>query len=640
MKKNTFYITTPIYYVTAKPHLGSLYSTLLADVLARWNKLKGSDVWFLTGTDEHGQKIEQAAVVAGKNPQQFVDDFIPAYKDIWRMYTIDYSQFIRTTDDTHKKGAQYFVQQLLKSGDIYKDIYTGWYCTPCETFVTEKESEHTGIPLCPSCGRQTAQVQEQTYFFRLSAYQEKLLAFYKNNPHFIVPKERSNEVISFIESGLNDLSISRTTVTWGVPFPDDAEHTIYVWVEALCNYITAIGYGDSTRSKEFEKWWPANVQIIGKDIVRFHGIFWPAFLMAAKLDLPKHLLVHGWIKMDKQKMSKSLGNVVDPQELADQFGADAVRYYLCRQMAITQDGDFSIDDLKERITADLANDLGNLLNRMLKLAEKYDLSTIVAPEVWKEQSQVLHNEGLETISLFKRHMDELYIHHALTVLWKYINKVNAYFHAQEPWKQARGDMKSFEETLSATCHGLHIIAILGFAIMPTKMTELLYALGIDAQSVILNRAHFDQWINTFQLRNIAPLFEKFEKTNEENVLLNESTLKEQKNELNYIDITDLTKVALVIGTIITCNDVPGSDKLYQLSVDCGSYGTRQILSGIKASFNPIDLIGKQATFVLNLKPRKMMGLESHGMMLVADNGSGKATLIMPEYTVPAGTRLK
>lgn len=639
MKKNSFYITTPIYYVTARPHLGSLYSTLLADVFARWNKLKGSDVFFLTGTDEHGQKIQQAAQAAGKEPQQFVDEFIPAYKEIWHQYNIDYSHFIRTTDEAHKKGAQHFVQQLLKTGDIYKDNYVGWYCTPCETFVTEKESEHTGVPLCPSCGRQTAQVQEETYFFRLSAYQDKLLAFYKNNPNFIVPKERSHEVISFIESGLNDLSISRTTVAWGIPFPDDAHHTVYVWVEALCNYITAIGYGDMTRVKEFEQWWPANVQIIGKDIVRFHGIFWPAFLMAADLGLPHHLLVHGWIKVDKQKMSKSLGNVIDPQALADQFGVDAVRYYLCRQMAITQDGEFSIDDLKERITADLANDLGNLLNRMLKLAEKHQLSTIAVPAEWNEQATMLRDAMLEAFTLFETHMNELYVHHALTALWKFINKTNAYFHAQEPWKQAPVDKAAFEQTLSATCHALRMIAVLSSVIMPTKMNELLHALGIDAQKISLNKEFFGMWNHTFLLKQIQPLFEKFEIEKEVSMTQNESTVKEQP-ETAYIDITDLTKVELVVGTIVSCNDVTGSDKLYQLSVDCGSYGTRQILSGIKASFTHADLIGKQATFVLNLKPRKMMGLESHGMMLVVDNGHGKATLMTPEHAVPAGTRLK
>lgn len=637
MKKNNFYVTTPIYYVTARPHIGSLYSTLLADVLARWHRLKGDSVFFLTGTDEHGQKIQQAAQAVNKDPKNFVDEFIPVYKDIWQQYGITYDHFIRTTDEAHKKGAQYFIRHLLNTGDIYKDTYAGWYCTPCETFVTEKEFNDKAIPSCPSCTRETSKVQEETYFFRLSAYQDKLLAFYKNNPNFIVPRERAQEVISFIESGLKDLSISRTTVAWGIPFPGDAQHTVYVWVEALCNYITAIGYGDIKESDKCAQWWPADVQIIGKDIIRFHGIFWPAFLMAADLALPKHLLVHGWIKVDKQKMSKSLGNVIDPIALSDSFGVDPVRYYLCRQIPITHDGEFSIQDLKEKITSDLANDLGNLLNRMLKLAEKYELDGIAAPASWGKEAIALRDEAAQTFDAFERHMDELYIHQALGALWRFINKINAYFHAQEPWKQIRISKELFKETLSATCHALRMVAVLCSPIMPSKMIELLKALGIgtSVEQLRLDKSWLGNWNQDFPLVQTAPLFEKFE--SEE--IVKEDTMKEQ-NELNYIDITDLAKVELAIGTIVSCDEVQGSEKLYKLSVDCGSYGMRQILSGIRASFAPSDLVGKQATFVLNLRPRKMMGIESHGMMLVVDNGQGKLSLVMPEHTVPTGTRLK
>lgn len=318
MKKNSFYVTTPIYYVTAKPHLGSLYATLLADTVARWNKLCGADVFFLTGTDEHGQKIAQAAAAVKQDPKDFVDSFIPDYKKAWDLYDIQYDKFIRTTDDYHIKGAQAFVTTLLDKGYIYKSVYKGWYCTPCETFVVEigpEEEPAAKGPQCPSCGRDTHIVSEETYFFKLSAFGDKLLAFYKENPDFIMPKERAHEVTSFVESGLKDLSISRTTVKWGVPFPNDPSHTIYVWVEALSNYLTGIGYGDPHKTKEFNYRWPADVQVLGKDIVRFHAVYWPAMLMAAELPLPKKLLVHGWIKVDKQKMSKSLGNVVDPIEL-------------------------------------------------------------------------------------------------------------------------------------------------------------------------------------------------------------------------------------------------------------------------------------------------------------------------------------
>jgi methionyl-tRNA synthetase len=640
MKKNTFYITTPIYYVTAKPHLGSLYSTLLADVFARWKQSNGAEVFFLTGTDEHGQKIQQAADQAGKSPKTFVDDFIPAYKQAWHTYGIDFSHFIRTTDSSHIKGAQEFIRVLLDKGDIYKDVYSGWYCTPCETFVTGKDNEgNVEQPNCVSCFRVTSRVQEETYFFRLSAYQDKLLEFYKNNPRFIIPQERANEVLSFIESGLKDLSISRTTVAWGVPFPDSPDHTVYVWVEALCNYLTAIGYGDAHRAAEFAHWWPADVQIIGKDIVRFHGVFWPALLMAAGLELPKHLLVHGWIKVDKQKMSKSLGNVIDPMVLADKYGVDAVRYYLCRQMPINQDGEFSIKDLEERITADLANDLGNLLNRILKLAQKYDIAYINAPKLWDPEALELRDASWDMLEQFTCHMNELHVHLALGVLWKFINKVNAYFHAKEPWKQAAKDRDAFNVTLSASCHGLRTIAILAWPVMPRKMTELLMALGTSYKpsEKTIEELNLNVWNHRFELVQVAPLFHKPEIVEEEKKT---EELTQEEVAMSYIDINDLTKVELVVGTILSCSEVKGSSKLYCLEVDCGSYGTRQILSGVRASFTPEDLINKQATFVLNLKPRAMMGMESHGMMLVAENATGKVELMMPEKSVPNGTRLR
>jgi len=454
---NKFYITTPIYYVTARPHLGSLYSTLFADVLARWHKLNGKKTFFLTGTDEHGQKISQAAQKAGMEPKAFVDQFIPAYQDTWKKFEIDYTYFVRTTGPDHIRGAQAFVQKLIDTGDIYKAVYEGWYCTPDETFVTHSTSSqpshkasadtagqaHQGegnsssvrpeelrdkvAPACPSCGRETVFVSESTYFFKLSAYQDRLLKFYKDHPDFIVPKERANEVISFVESGLKDLSISRTTVPWGIPFPNDPEHTIYVWTEALCNYITAIGYGNANKQDEFKFWWPADVQVLGKDIVRFHAVFWPAFLMAADLPLPKQLLVHGWIKVDEQKMSKSLGNVVDPMALYDAYGPEPLRYYLLRQLPIGQDGNFNIEELETRITADLANDLGNLLNRLVVLAAKNESMILHAPKKWEGAAELdLRDESLNMVQEFENYMKDFQFHQALGSLWKFIHKINVY----------------------------------------------------------------------------------------------------------------------------------------------------------------------------------------------------------------------
>lgn len=512
MQKNTFYVTTPIYYVTARPHLGSLYTTVLADVISRWNKLQGKELFFLTGTDEHGQKIMQAAQQAGKEPKEFVDSFIPVYKEIWALYEIDYNYFVRTTDTSHQTGAQHFIKKLIDVGAIYSGIYEGWYCTPCETFVTQKsiDKEITQGPLCPSCQRETQFVSEKTYFFKLSAYQEKLLQFYRDNADFIVPKERFNEVIRFVEAGLNDLSISRTTVEWGIPFPDDPIHTIYVWVEALCNYITAIGYGNPVKESEFKKWWPANLHIIGKDIIRFHAIYWPAFLMAANLALPKQILVHGWIKVNQQKMSKSLGNVVDPVLLYDSYGAEPVRYFLLRQIPVNQDGEFSTGDLEHRIETDLANDLGNLLQRMAALAQKYNVIEVKAPKIWSEQSLHLRDESWNTIEDFNSYMEDYMFHMALARLWQFIKQVNSYFHTQEPWKVVSIDKKKFIEVLAATCHSLRIIAILLWPVMPNKMEELLTSLGIKFKVAddIVKHLELETWNKQFKIKKVLPLFKK------------------------------------------------------------------------------------------------------------------------------------
>ena len=511
--KNNFYVTTPIYYVTAQPHLGSLYATLLADTVARWNKLQGRNVFFLTGTDEHGQKIAQAAAQAGKEPKNFVDGFIADYKKAWDLYDIQYDKFLRTTDDYHIKGAQEFITKLIDNGYVYKSEYKGWYCTPCETFVTDTSPQ--GVlagkgPQCPSCGRDTHMVSEETYFFKLSAFGDRLLEFYKNHPDFIIPKERFNEVLSFVESGLKDLSISRTTVPWGVSFPNDPRHTVYVWVEALSNYITGIGYGQHGQLNHMNEWWPADIQVLGKDIVRFHAVYWPAMLMAADLPLPKQLLVHGWIKIDKQKMSKSLGNVVDPIELQKKYGAEAIRYYLLRQIPVNQDGDFSIEDVEMRIESDLANDLGNLLNRMVALAEKYDAMDLPAITVWSQASLDLRDESWNMLEDFSSAMNDCMFHLALARVWKFIHTVNSYFHGQEPWKLAKSDKKMFVEILSATCHSLRAIAIVLSPVMPKKMEELLSSLGVTfkLEDHSLENLELNNWNKHFILKKIPTLFDK------------------------------------------------------------------------------------------------------------------------------------
>jgi len=644
-KSKKFYVTTPIYYVTAKPHLGSLYSTLLADIAARWHKLNGCKVFFLTGTDEHGQKVAEAAFKNDMAPQDFVDSFINDFKQTWYDYGISYDFFIRTTDENHVKAVQSWITRLKENGDIYKSYYTGFYCTPCETFVTEKDQVDSKTPDCASCNRQTSLVSEESYFFKLSSYQDRLLNFYEENPDFVVPNERLNEVINFVKQGLKDLSISRTTVKWGIPFPDDSHHVTYVWADALNNYITAIGYGNPAREEEFNFWWPADLQILGKDILRFHAIYWPAFLMASDLPMPKKLLVHGWIKINNQKMSKSLGNAIDPKILLDKYGADAIRYYLARYMAITQDSEFSIPDLEHRINADLANDLGNLLNRMVTLAQKKDLFEIKAPHNWGIKALALRDAFWDTLELFESEMEEGYFYKALAQLAKFISQVNAYFHAQEPWREK--DLLKFEEVISATCHSLYCVGILLLPIMPTKAAELLKSLGLNFElkedQDLITELDDNPWNKTFILNKIDNLFQKIEIQKQET----ESAAKPQhqvvfevKPEITNITIQDFLNVMLLVGTIESCEGIKGSDKLYKLEVNFGSYGIRQVLSGIKLQFAPEQLIARQAIFVYNLEPRKMMGLESQGMILTAIGFDQALHLVSPGILVPNGTRLK
>lgn len=644
IKKNTCYITTPIYYVTAKPHLGSLYSTLLADVFTRWYKLQGYKTFMLTGTDEHGQKIAQAADAAGMPPKAFVDSFIHDYKNAWKTFEIDYSYFIRTTDHDHVQAVQHWLQQLIAKGDIYKSYYEGWYCVPCETFINDheiSEQRDAGLnPHCISCKRSVHQIKEEAYFFRLSAYQDKLLEFYSTYPDFIVPQERMHEIINFVKSGLKDISISRNTITWGIPFPGDTHHVTYVWADALNNYITAIGYGKKGQEKSFNQWWPATLQILGKDIIRFHAIYWPAFLMASELPLPEQLLVHGWIQVDKQKMSKSLGNVVDPLMLYDRYGAEPVRYYLMRYMAITQDSNFSIVDLEQAITADLANDLGNLLNRMTSLAEKYNIHVVEDVHIWSDQALNIIDEGMNVIQDVENYMRERLVHMALSRVWKYIHCVNAYFHAHEPWKLAKIDMKSFMEVLAVTCHSLRIIAILLWPVMPRMMEQLLTSIGL---SLSLNEEHNAvqdltvSWKGqSFMLKKIDTLFQKYEPSITPEVV----SSKSQQDLIDYITIDDVAKVHLAVGTVISCDDVSSSDKLYRLMIDFGTHGQRQILAGIKKAYQPSELIEKQVVCVINLKPRMMMGLESQGMVLAALDEQGQPMITSPVKPVANGTRLK
>jgi methionyl-tRNA synthetase len=660
--RSTFYITTPIYYVTAKPHVGSLYSTVLADIAARWQKLNGKETFLLTGTDEHGQKIAQAAQAVGKQPKEFVDGFIASYKDMWNSYHIAYNHFIRTTDPEHVKAVQLWIERLMARGDIYKATYSGWYCTPCETYLTEKEVEDQRLqgkaePTCPSCSRATQWLSEESYFFKLSAYQDRLLKFYEEHPDFITPKERLHEVVSFVKDGLRDLSISRTTISWGIPFPDlpgeglpeearraktgQAKHVVYVWADALNNYITAVGYGQPGKEAEFKKWWPADVHVLGKDIVRFHAVYWPAFLMASELEQPKKLLVHGWIKVGDQKMSKSLGNVIDPDELLRKYGADEVRYYLARQIAVTHDSSFTITDLEQRITSDLANDLGNLVNRTLTLAHQNDLAIVTPPPAWSAAAVELRDAYWNMLQEVSHQMEQYQYHMALAALWKYINAVNAYFHAQEPWKRVKQDRVAFQEIISAVCHSLYGIAQVLSPFMPEKMKELRVLLGCSDAPHANMLEHLEErdWDFSFVLQKPYVLFKKIE-INKEIMETPEKNKEVTKEETHHIGIEDLAKVQLAIGTIISAKDVEGSDKLLHLSVDFGNLGTRSVVSGVRKLISADAIVGKQAVFITNLKPRKVLGIPSEAMLFVGHATDQSSHMLFLETKVPNGSVLK
>jgi len=631
-----FYVTTPLYYGTGRPHLGSLYSTVLADVANRWHKLQGYKTFFLTGTDEHGQKIAEAAQKAGKNPKEFVDVFVADYKKTWKDYHIDYSKFIRTTDDEHKKAVTKLVNTLLEKGDVYKGSYDGWYCTPCETFVTGKK-DNDGGPACPSCGRATGFISETAYFFKLSAYQERLLAFFKEHSDFIYPKERLNEVTSFIESGLKDLCISRSTVKWGIPFPAGKDQVVYVWADALTNYIAALGYGDEACMAEFTQWWPADLQIMAKDIVRFHAIYWVAFLMAADIQPPKHLLVHGWITMGGKKMSKSLGNVVDPDDLLKLYGADQIRYYLVSRFSISQDASFSVEDLEKVITQDLANELGNLLNRVVVLAQKHQVEKIAAREEWSSATVDLQKSYDHMMSEFHKYMKKYSFHMAYAEVKKYVAQVNAYVHAREPWIVAKKDPAAFVETLAAVASSLYGVAHFLWPVMPVKVEELLQVLG---KKLILEVGTVDDlaaWNQEFAFNEKRTLFEKVEGRFEEQA---KPIQEEKKLDVEEIEITDFAKVHMVVGTIKHAEAVEKSDKLLKLLVDCGEYGERQILAGVKQSYKPEELIGEQGVFVVNLKPCKLMGMESQGMMLFVEGDKRSNEKLSPSNEVTPGKRVR
>jgi methionyl-tRNA synthetase len=639
------YITTPIYYVNDVPHIGHAYTTVIADSLAIYSRIAGLDTFFLTGTDEHGQKIEQAAKQRGKTPQEYADEISAKFKNLWDEFDITYDKFIRTTDNEHKIGVQKAFEIMLKKGDIYKGTYKGHYCIGCETFFTE--TQLVDGELCPDCGRETTIVEEESYFFKLSKYQDKLLKWYKENEKCILPKTRRNEVMRFVEGGLDDLSITRTSFDWGVKLPEsanDPKHVIYVWLDALMNYITALGFGSNEEKMDY---WPARVHLIGKDILRFHAIFWPAFLMSLDLPLPKHIAAHGWWTRNGEKMSKSKGNVINPKEVADAYGLENFRYFMLREVPFGGDGDFSQKALIDRINSDLGNDLGNLLNRLIGMSGKYSDGKVSSADVEKYYANEL-KEVNDSLDKLEPLLFDMQIHRYLEELWRPLSVANKAIDKYQPWAL----MKEGKTQEALALNGLiaNILAkvsIMLHPVMPKTTAKIAKSLGFSIDKDSFDKLFRNkELLKDFTIEKIPPLFPRIE----EQLLKEPEAKKEQqekkeknaksKNEQNIglITIDEFFKTELKIGTIIEAEEVPKSKKLLKLQVDLGEEKPRQIIAGIKEWYNPDDLIGTQACVVANLKPAKLMGMLSEGMLLAAKDESG-LSLLRPEKPKSAGTKV-